>query len=92
MRRIGLELIEERSRAVIEEHEQVLAGKGGEIDGDKTILGRDILSVLSKSRIYTAVVVIYTGPSKVKRCLGGQSEHVARRSPLPDLDLYHGWA
>jgi hypothetical protein len=49
MRRIGLELIEERSRAVIEEQRQVLSGKSGEIDGDKTILGRDILSVLSES-------------------------------------------
>ncbi|KAJ6584658.1 cytochrome P450 [Mycena capillaripes] len=54
MRRIGLELIEERSRAVIEEHRQVLAGKSGEIDGDKTILGRDILSVLIRSNIATA--------------------------------------
>ncbi|KAJ7246417.1 cytochrome P450 [Mycena rebaudengoi] len=54
MRRIGLELIEERSRAVIEEHEQVLAGKGGEIDGDKTILGRDILSVLIRSNAASA--------------------------------------
>ncbi|KAF7365456.1 Cytochrome P450 [Mycena venus] len=54
MRRIGLELIEERSRAVIEEQRQVLAGKSGEIDGDKTILGRDILSVLIRSNIATA--------------------------------------
>ncbi|KAJ7043830.1 cytochrome P450 [Mycena alexandri] len=54
MRRIGLELIEERSRAVTEEHRQVLLGKGGEIDGDKTILGRDILSVLIRSNIATA--------------------------------------
>ncbi|KAJ7718118.1 cytochrome P450 [Mycena maculata] len=51
MRRIGLGLIEERSRAVIEEHRQVLAGKSGEIDGDKTIMGRDILSVLIRSNI-----------------------------------------
>ncbi|KAJ7695716.1 cytochrome P450 [Mycena rosella] len=49
MRRIGLELIDERSRAVIEEHRQVVSGKSGEIDGDKTILGRDILSVLIRS-------------------------------------------
>lgn len=34
---------------MIEEQRAVLSGKGGEIDGDKTILGRDILSVLSKS-------------------------------------------
>ncbi|KAJ7366544.1 cytochrome P450 [Mycena albidolilacea] len=54
MRRIGLDLIEERSRAVIEEQRAVLSGKGGEIDGDKTILGRDILSVLIRSNIATA--------------------------------------
>jgi len=54
MRRIGLELIEERSRAVIEEQRQVLSGKSGEIDGDKTILGRDILSVLIRSNIATS--------------------------------------
>ncbi|KAJ7242872.1 cytochrome P450 [Mycena haematopus] len=53
MRRIGLELIEERSRAVIEEQREVLAGKSGEVDGDKTILGRDILSVLIRSNIAT---------------------------------------
>ncbi|KAJ7175393.1 cytochrome P450 [Mycena filopes] len=53
MRRIGLELIEERSRAVIDEHRQVLSGKNGGIDGDKTILGRDILSVLIRSNIAT---------------------------------------
>ncbi|KAJ7164713.1 cytochrome P450 [Mycena crocata] len=54
MRRIGLELIEERSRAVIEEQRQVLSGKSGDIDGDKTILGRDILSVLIRSNIATS--------------------------------------
>ncbi|KAJ7134340.1 cytochrome P450 [Mycena epipterygia] len=54
MRRIGLELIEERSRAVIEEQRQVLSGKASGIDGDKTILGRDILSVLIRSNIATS--------------------------------------
>ncbi|KAJ6466379.1 cytochrome P450 [Mycena sanguinolenta] len=53
MRRIGLELIEERSRAVIDEQREVLSGKSGEIDGDKTILGRDILSVLIRSNLAT---------------------------------------
>ncbi|KAJ7465309.1 cytochrome P450 [Mycena latifolia] len=55
MRRIGLELIEERSRAVLEEQRQMLSGKAGEIDGDKTILGRDILSVLIRSNTATSV-------------------------------------
>ncbi|KAJ7644303.1 cytochrome P450 [Roridomyces roridus] len=50
MRRIGLGLIEERSRAVIEEQAQ----KCGAIQGDKTILGRDILSVLIRSNIATS--------------------------------------
>ncbi|KAK7048105.1 cytochrome P450 [Favolaschia claudopus] len=54
MRRIGLELIEERSRAVIEEQRRIVSGNSGEIDGDKTILGRDILSVLIRSNIATA--------------------------------------
>ena len=50
MRRIGLELIEERRSEVIAEM-QTAGGKNG-IDGDQTVLGRDLLSVLSKS-IYT---------------------------------------
>ncbi|KAF8208593.1 cytochrome P450 [Mycena galopus ATCC 62051] len=54
MRRIGLDLIEEKSRAVIDEQREVLAGKSGEVDGDKTILGRDILSVLIRSNFATA--------------------------------------
>ncbi|KAJ7202836.1 cytochrome P450 [Mycena pura] len=55
MRRIGLELIEERSRAVIEEQRRVLSGAGDlKIDGDKTVLGRDILSVLIRSNIASA--------------------------------------
>ncbi|KAJ7505563.1 cytochrome P450 [Mycena galericulata] len=54
MHRIGLGLIEERSSAVFEEHRQVLAGKSGEIDGDKTILGRDLLSVLIRSNAATS--------------------------------------
>ncbi|KAJ7081387.1 cytochrome P450 [Mycena belliarum] len=52
MRRIGLGLIAERSRAVVEEQRRVLAGEGtgsGAIEGDKTLMGRDILSVLIRS-------------------------------------------
>ncbi len=45
MRRIGLELVTERQRAVADE----LLEKGEKtVDGDKTILGKDILSVLSE--------------------------------------------
>jgi hypothetical protein len=50
MRRIGLGLIEERRSEVIAEM-QAGGGKNG-IDGDQTVLGRDLLSVLSKSILY----------------------------------------
>lgn len=48
MQRIGMELIEERRSEVVAEMQG--AGNSGEkcerIDGDKTVLGRDLLSVL----------------------------------------------
>ena len=48
MQRIGMELIEERRSEVVAEMQG--AGNNGEkcgrIDGDKTVLGRDLLSVL----------------------------------------------
>ncbi|KAF9026096.1 cytochrome P450 [Hymenopellis radicata] len=48
MRRIGLELVAERQRAVTDE----LLEKGEKtVDGDKTILGKDILSVLIRSSL-----------------------------------------
>ncbi|TFK40706.1 cytochrome P450 [Crucibulum laeve] len=56
MRRIGLELIEEKRRAVEEEmHSKIAAEKKANgdqdmgIQGDKTTLGRDLLSVLIRS-------------------------------------------
>ena len=49
-RRIGLELIEQKRSEVIAEM-QTAAGKNG-IEGDKTVLGRDLLSVLSMSTSY----------------------------------------
>ena len=45
MQRIGLELIEERRCEVVAEM-QAAGGKDG-IDPDKTVLGKDLLSVLS---------------------------------------------
>ena len=49
MRRIGLSLIEERRQAVATELEESKDGSKDAIEGDKTTLGRDILSVLSAS-------------------------------------------
>ena len=46
MRKIGLELIEQRRETVLSETEKV-AEKTTSIEGDKTVLGRDLLSVLS---------------------------------------------
>lgn len=51
MRRIGLELIQERRGAVTNEMREK---KTMLLDGNKTILGRDILSVLSTSWIHRA--------------------------------------
>ena len=62
MQRIGLGLIEERRHDVATELENSKAkSKDGStaIDGDKTILGRDILSVLS-----TPLLPAYSAPSK----------------------------
>ncbi|KAJ7070036.1 cytochrome P450 [Mycena amicta] len=53
MRRIGMGLIEERRLAVEEEQRRALLEKGV-IDGDKTVLGRDLLSVLIRSNLSTA--------------------------------------
>jgi hypothetical protein len=55
MRRIGLELIEERRSEVIAEM-QAAGGKNG-IDGDQTVLGRDLLSVLSKLSLFPRIPV-----------------------------------
>ncbi|KAF7297700.1 Cytochrome P450 [Mycena kentingensis (nom. inval.)] len=52
MRRIGMGLIEERSRAVMEEQRRALQDKGA-VEGDKTVLGRDLLSVLIRSNLST---------------------------------------
>ena len=53
MRRIGLELIEERRKEILAERpdlkSSLVAGES-EIDGDKT-RGRDLLSVLSESSV-----------------------------------------
>ena len=51
MRKIGLELIEQRRETVLSETEKV-AEKTTSIEGDKTVLGRDLLSVLSASVQY----------------------------------------
>ncbi|KAF7357654.1 Cytochrome P450 [Mycena sanguinolenta] len=81
MRRIGLELIEERSRAVIEEQREVLSGKSGEIDGDKTILGRDILSVLIRSNLATT--------ANQKMSVNERKLRAALRDVERDLQLEH---
>jgi len=51
-RRIGLELIEQKRSEVIAEM-QTADGKNG-IEGDKTVLGRDLLSVLIRSSLATS--------------------------------------
>ncbi|KAI0720686.1 cytochrome P450 [Cerioporus squamosus] len=53
MRRIGMELIEQRRAGVSEkaEHPTSLSEKTGVIEGDKTVLDRDLLSVLIRSNI-----------------------------------------
>ncbi|KAF7296500.1 Cytochrome P450 [Mycena chlorophos] len=53
MRRIGMRLIEERSRAVLEEQRSALKD-GTAIEGDKTVQGRDLLSVLIRSNLSSA--------------------------------------
>ncbi|KAH9899345.1 cytochrome P450 [Cubamyces lactineus] len=50
MRKIGLELIEQRRETVLSETEKV-AEKTASIEGDKTVLGRDLLSVLIRSNV-----------------------------------------
>ncbi|KAJ6557224.1 cytochrome P450 [Mycena vulgaris] len=95
MRRIGLDLIRERSEAVIEEHRHVLSGKGGGIDGDKTILGRDILSVLIRSNSAESATqnmsVDETTSSALTWCLYALVQHplVQRtlRTALRDVEL-----
>lgn len=49
MRKIGTELIEQRREPVLAETEKVAhaSEKADAIEGDRTVLGRDLLSVLS---------------------------------------------
>lgn len=49
MRKIGSELIEQRREPVLAETEKVAhaSEKADAIEGDRTLLGRDLLSVLS---------------------------------------------
>lgn len=47
MRRIGIQLIEEKKRAVVLEKEDSRWPEGGQIGGNKGTAGRDLLSVLS---------------------------------------------
>ncbi len=46
MRRIGMDLIEKRRHGVLETTS--MSEKAGAIEGDKTVLDRDLLSVLSE--------------------------------------------
>ncbi|KIY71740.1 cytochrome P450 [Cylindrobasidium torrendii FP15055 ss-10] len=50
MRRIGLQLIDERQQAAADE----MSGKAASIVGEKTVLGKDILSVLIRSSLAKA--------------------------------------
>ncbi len=49
MRKIGTELIEQRREPVLAETEKIAhaSEKPDAIEGDRTVLGRDLLSVLS---------------------------------------------
>ena len=55
-RKIGLELIEQRRAAIAAENS---SEKEGVIEGDKTGLDRDLLSVLSKSNFVPVLPLIY---------------------------------
>jgi len=52
MRRIGLELIEERRSEAIAE---MRAAAAGDVDGDRSVLGKDLLSVLIRSSLTTSI-------------------------------------
>ena len=101
MRRIGTELIEQRRAVVAAEisekadNVKVKEKDANAIEGDKTTLDRDLLSVLSEFssplpfRLLPILSLTHalSMSSPLEHLGGAGSAHVAQRDPLPDLDL-----